>query len=65
MTMSAMLADDEDEDGGGFIWRPSFPTVLEVNPVIDVPYPSLSFSPLSTAEGHIPQPCAGPPPPIQ
>ena len=36
-----MLADDEDEDGGGFILRPSFPTVLEVNPVIDV---SLSFS---------------------
>ena len=36
-----MLADDEDEDGGGFILRPSFPTVLEVTPVIDVP---LSFS---------------------
>ena len=36
-----MLADDEDEDGGGFMLRPSFSTVLEVNPVIDV---SLSFS---------------------
>ena len=54
-----MLADDKDEDGGGFILRPSFPTVSvnetsttisEVNPVIDVP---LSFSPLSTAEDHI------------